>query len=133
MAAIAELPAPAAPVSFDPNRPDFSPYGLSCVWWKPSPMRRPDHHNEIELNLIVSGSVTYLIAGRKVRIEAGRLSSFWAAIPHQIVQWETRKPYYVATLPLAWFLGCGFPEHFAHPILAGQRADQLRASLQPAG
>ena len=29
-------------VSFDPNRPDFAPYGLTCVHWLPSPMLRPD-------------------------------------------------------------------------------------------
>jgi AraC-like DNA-binding protein len=119
MAAIAELPAPAAPVSFDPNRPDFSPYGLSCVWWKPSPMRRPDHHNEIELNLIVSGSVTYLIAGRKVRIEAGRLSSFWAAIPHQIIEFGSNTEYLVATIPFPWFLQYDLPEAFVRPLLTG--------------
>jgi len=83
-------------------------------------MPRPDRHNEIEMNFLPSGSLTYLLGGTRITVEAGRLTLFWAAIPHQIVQWETRKPYYVATLPLAWFLGCGFPEHFAHPILAGQ-------------
>ena len=40
-----------APLSFDPSRPDFAPYGLTCVHWRPSPMRRPDHHNEVELNI----------------------------------------------------------------------------------
>jgi len=69
-------------VQFDPNRPDFAPYGFTCVRWNPSPMRRPDHHNEIELNMLGSGWLTYLLGGRKVRIEAGHLSVFWAAIPH---------------------------------------------------
>jgi hypothetical protein len=54
-------------VQFDPNRPDFTPYGFTCVRWSPSPMRRPDHHNEIELNLLHAGWVTYLRGGRKVR------------------------------------------------------------------
>jgi len=83
-------------------------------------MPRPDRHNEVEVNFLPSGSLTYLLGGTRITVEAGRLTLFWAAIPHQIVEWETTKPYYVATLPLAWFLKCGFPEHFAQPILAGQ-------------
>ena len=55
-------------VSFDPNRPDFTPYGFTCVRWSPSPMRRPDHHNEIELNLLQSGWLIYLLGGRKEEI-----------------------------------------------------------------
>jgi AraC-like DNA-binding protein len=83
-------------------------------------MPRADRHNEVEMNYLSSGSLTYLLGGTRITVEAGRLTLFWAAIPHQILQWETTKPYYVTTLPLAWFLSCGFPEHFAHPILDGQ-------------
>jgi AraC-like DNA-binding protein len=107
-------------VNFDNLRSDFEPYGFTCVLWAPTMMPRPDRHNEIEINFLRSGTVTYLIGGRRVTVEARRLVLFWAALPHQILNWDTTKPYYVATLPLAWFLGCGFPEHFAHPILAGE-------------
>ena len=109
-----------APASFDPNRPDFAPYGLTCVHWRPSPMRRPDHHNEIELNFIESGSVTYLLGGRKVLVEAGRLSAFWAAIPHQIIDFGPRTAYYVATIPLPWFLQWRLSDHFAQGLMQGQ-------------
>src|SRR5256885_911232 len=61
-----------SPVSFDPNRPDFAPYGLTCVHWRPSPMRRPDHHNEVELNFLESGTVTYLLAAGKTVVDSGR-------------------------------------------------------------
>lgn len=106
-------------VSFDPNRPDFTPYGFTCVRWTPSPMKRPDHHNEIELNLLPSGWVTYLLGGRKVRVAAGQLSVFWAAIPHQIIEFGTDAPYYVATIPFAWFLQCKLPDNFVQPLLHG--------------
>lgn len=72
-------------VSFDPNRPDFTPYGFSCVRWTPSPMKRPDHHDEIEVNVLTEGWVSYLLGGQKVRIEGGQMGVFWAAIPHQIL------------------------------------------------
>ncbi len=107
-------------VTFDPNRPDFAPYGFSCVQWTPSPMRRPDHHNEIELNLLARGWVTYLLGGRKVRMEAGHLHVFWAAIPHQILEFGKDTRYFVVTIPLAWFLQCRLPERFVQPLLRGQ-------------
>lgn len=107
------------PNSFDPNRPDFAPYGLSCVRWLPSPMRRPDHHNEIELNFIESGSVTYLLGASKTRLEAGRLTAFWAAIPHQIIDFGRETAYYVATIPLPWFLQWQLPAQFSQALMQG--------------
>jgi AraC family transcriptional regulator, melibiose operon regulatory protein len=83
-------------------------------------MRRPDRHNEIELNLLESGSITYLSGGRKVKIDSHRLAVFWAAIPHQIIDIVGRHTYFVATLPLAWFLQCGFDDRLVQPILHGQ-------------
>ncbi|HUR57594.1 MAG TPA: helix-turn-helix domain-containing protein [Opitutaceae bacterium] len=107
-------------VSFDPNRPDFAPYGFTCVRWNPTPMRRPDRHNEVELNFLGSGWLTYLLGGRKVRIEANHLSAFWAAIPHQIIDFGTATEYFVATIPLPWFLQCRFPDNLVQPLLQGQ-------------
>jgi AraC-like DNA-binding protein len=107
-------------VSFDPNRPDFAPYGLTCVRWNPAPMRRPDHHNEVELNFLETGWVTYLLGGRKVRVDAGRLHAFWAAIPHQIIDYGDETEYFVATIPLPWFLQCRLPDNLVQPLMQGQ-------------
>lgn len=107
-------------VSFDPNRPDFAPYGLTCVRWDPSPMRRPDHHNEVELNFVEAGSVTYLLGGRKVRVDAGHLSVFWAAVPHQIISFARDTRYFVATVPFAWFLQFKLPDALLQPLLRGE-------------
>ena len=106
--------------SFDPKRPDFAPYGFTCVRWHPSRMPRPDRHNEIEINLLRSGSLTYLLGGRKVHIPARQLSVFWAAVPHQIIQFENTTEYFVATLPLAWFIQCRLPEKLVQPLLHGE-------------
>jgi AraC-like DNA-binding protein len=107
-------------VSFDSSRPNFAPYGLTCEVWTPVPMQRADRHNEIELNLLKSGELRYLLGGQEVTINAGQLAVFWAAIPHQII--GTKKPgdYFVATIPLAWFLQCRFPEPFTQAILHGR-------------
>jgi len=105
---------------FDPARPDFTPYGFTCVRWTPSPMRRPDHHNEIELNLLYSGWVTYFLGGEKVRFEVGKLGLFWAAIPHQIIDYAHDTKYFVATIPLSWFLHCELPERLTQPLMRGE-------------
>jgi AraC-like DNA-binding protein len=104
---------------FDDSRRDFEPYGFTCERWTPKRMRRPDRHNEIEINLLEAGSLTYVLGGRKVTVPAGRLAVFWAAIPHQIVESVGNTEYYVATIPLAWFLQCKFPEHVVQPVLHG--------------
>jgi AraC family transcriptional regulator, melibiose operon regulatory protein len=83
-------------------------------------MRRPDHHNEVELNFLQSGTVTYLLGGRKIVVESGRLSVFWAAIPHQIIDFGTETSYFVATIPLQWFLQWRLPDHLVQPLLQGR-------------
>lgn len=83
-------------------------------------MPRPDRHNEIEINLLTAGSLSYLFGGHRTTIEAGRLAVFWAAIPHQIVAFDGDEPYYVVTLPLSDFLRAGLPTHVVHRILRGE-------------
>ena len=107
-------------VSFDASRPNFAPYGLTCEVWTPVPMPRPDRHNEIELNLLKRGELHYLLGGQQVVIKAGQLAVFWAAMPHQIIRSRNQTEYFVATIPLAWFLQCQFPGPFARAILHGQ-------------
>ena len=93
-------------------------------------MPRPDRHNEVELNLLTGGALTYLLGGHCVRIEAGRLAVFWAAIPHQIVSSEGAASYYVVTLPLSEFLVAGLPLEFVNQVLRGVRV--LDAAADPA-
>jgi AraC family transcriptional regulator, melibiose operon regulatory protein len=105
---------------FDPTRPDFSPYGFSCVRWTPTAMPRFDRHNEIELNLLESGNLAYLMGGKRIIVPAGRLAVFWAGVPHQILAFEDLGEYFVLTIPLAWFLQWRLPDHFAQMILHGE-------------
>jgi AraC-like DNA-binding protein len=113
------------PPTFDPGRKDFSPYGFTCVRWTPTLMPRPDRHNEIELNLLGRGSLTYLLGGRTVCIPARRLAAFWAGIPHQIIRFEGKDRYYVMTVPLALFLQWRLPDALVQPVLHG------RAVMEP--
>ena len=84
------------------------------------PMQRPDHHNEIQLNILRRGRVTYLLGGRIVKVKRGHLTVFWAAIPHQIIDYQEDTEYFVATLPLAWFLQCRLPDAVVQPLMRGE-------------
>lgn len=108
--------------------PDFTTYGLSCVRWIPRPMQRPDHHNEIQLNLLVHGRVNYLLGDRILQVKTGRLTAFWAAIPHQIFEYEQATEYFVATLPLAWFLQCQLPDVLEQPLMRGEVVEESLAA-----
>lgn len=112
---------------FDHTRTHFSPYGFTCEAWKPALMQRPDRHNEIEINFLRAGSLTYLLGGQRIMLTAGRFAMFWAAIPHQIVAWEGCQPYFVVTLPLGWFLAAGLPKVFANAVLSGQFVSEGKA------
>ncbi len=105
---------------FDHSRPDFKPYGFTCELWKAAPMRRPDRHNEIELNFLKDGSLAYLLGGERITVAKGALGAFWAAIPHQIIDASGHPEYYVVTLPLAWFLQCRLPPNLVDRLLHGQ-------------
>jgi AraC-like DNA-binding protein len=107
-------------VKFETERPLFTTYGLSCVQWNPSPMQSPDHHNEIQLNILRRGRVTYMIGGLKIKVKPGHLTAFWAAMPHQIIDYDEDTEYFVATLPLAWFLQCQLPDVVVQPLMRGE-------------
>ncbi len=102
---------------FDNNRPKMASYGFSCETWVPRAMPRADQHDEIELNYLLDGAITYLLAGRHVRVPSRRLVAFWAVAPHQIVEFESDSPYYVLTIPFAWFLKWGLPNQFHMRII----------------
>lgn len=104
---------------FEESRGDLEPYGFTCEVWEPQPMPRADRHNEIELNLLDSGTLTYLLGGRRVTLRPRRVSAFWAATPHQILGSRDLTFYYVMTVPLAWVLGWGLPGPLVERLLGG--------------
>lgn len=107
-------------MTFDQSRKNFKPYGLTCELWTPSLMRKPDRHNEIEINFFSEGSVTYLFQDKKITVPAKRLTVFWGLIPHQIIQYEGNAPYYVCTIPFSQFLEWKLPAAFVDSILNGE-------------
>ena len=105
---------------FDESRDEFKPYGLTCELWTPHLMRRPDRHNEIELNFCSEGAITYLFGYNKVKVPAKRIAVFWGLIPHQIIHFESSAPYYVCTIPFAQFLEWKLPSYYVERLLQGE-------------
>ncbi|MBN3581017.1 helix-turn-helix domain-containing protein [Algoriphagus aestuarii] len=106
--------------TFDESRNEFKPYGLTCELWSPSIMRKPDRHNEIELNYFPEVGITYFFHGKKVTVPPKKLTVFWGLIPHQIIDFQNEKPYYVCTIPFSLFLEWKLPAHFVDRLLRGE-------------
>lgn len=105
---------------FDENRQDLTPYGLTCELWSPHLMKRPDRHNEIEINYLPEGSITYLIHDQKLKVKKGSMIMFWALFPHQIVEYSKPTPYYVITIPFSQLLNWNLPKQFLDMLFRGK-------------
>lgn len=106
--------------TFNHEREELTPYGLTCEVWEPNLMLKPDRHNEIELNYFPEGNITYLIHGNRITVPKQKLAIFWGLVPHQIVDFEDSKQYYVCTIPFAQFLSWELPQAFLDDIFNGK-------------
>ncbi len=106
--------------TFDESRGEFKPYGLTCELWSPSIMRKPDRHNEIEINYFPEVGITYLFQGSKVIVPPKKLTVFWGLIPHQIIDFKSNNPYYVCTVPFSVFLDWKLSAPFVDRLLKGE-------------
>jgi AraC family transcriptional regulator, melibiose operon regulatory protein len=98
---------------------DISAFGLANNWFPPALMPRPHRHNEVELNFIERGSMTYLFGGVRVRVNAGRVALFWATVPHQIIAAEEQPVLHWVTVPFVTFLQWQLPEVLTHQVICG--------------
>ena len=91
-------------------------------------MPRPDRHDEIEINFLDRGTMTYLFGGQRLTVEARRVTAFWAAVPHQIVGFDKLNFYYVVTVPFGWVLQWGLPEQMLTALTQGQLISDTRGA-----
>ena len=111
--------------SFDKFREEFKPYGLTCETWIPRVMPRYDRHNEIEINYLPQGNITYLRHSEKITIPNKRFTIFWGLIPHQIIHYENVEKYYVCTIPFAHFLSWKLPVQFVDSFYMNKQMNIL--------
>lgn len=101
------------------KRETFEPYGLFCKLYKAEVMPCFDRHNEIEINYVMEGSVTYFVQNRRIVVSSRRIVLFWGIFPHRVIEVEENSTYYVCTIPLALFLSWTLPESFVGRVLKG--------------
>ena len=99
---------------------DRSVFGFASGFREPEVMRKTHQHQELELNFLLRGSLTYLIAGEVVQLQAMRLAVFWAAAPHRTIAVEPRSRFYWFTVPIAWVLQWDLPAWFVRELLHGR-------------
>jgi AraC family transcriptional regulator, melibiose operon regulatory protein len=68
------------------------------------PMPGPHMHSQVELNFVLSGSMTYWFDGRMLTLSSGQLALFWGMIPHQVTQCEEGTTFVVLYVPMTVFL-----------------------------
>ncbi len=93
--------------------------GLQCWRGRPGSMPAAHIHTDIEWNLILEGSITYLLAGRLQTIPRGRLAVLWAGVPHRLVERAPQTKMAWLTLPLPWFLDWQLDKSFTRHLLRG--------------
>lgn len=76
-------------------------------------------HQEIEINYLPSGTMTYLIGGEWLTVPEKRLGIFWAAAPHQVVETQA-ETFFWFTVPVSWLLQWQLKGHFIESILQGR-------------
>lgn len=101
------------------SRDDLETFGLACVRQDAALMPRSHRHNEVELNFVATGTVTYRFAGAPTIVSAGRLALFWAALPHQLIEVEASTTMWWLTVPLARFLRWHLPDALTTRVLSG--------------
>lgn len=107
------------------------------------PVLRPHHHLELELNLVVAGEVTYVVAGKRYSFPQRSLLWFFPSQEHQLVDRSSDAAYYVAVFkPEMLKRACRGPiyaplrkkkpttQGVLHTELEPEAFDKLRAAMQ---
>jgi AraC-like DNA-binding protein len=94
--------------------------GLRAWTGQPHVMGDAHLHADVELNLVPAGRADYLLAGRPLRLDPGRLYAFWGAIPHQLTALAGVKRLCWVTVGLREMLAWRLPQAFTAALLAGE-------------
>ena len=92
-------------------------------------------HDDMEMNYLLTGKVTYLYRGGVFDLPARRLVAFWGATPHRIVQVADDAAIMVAQAPAAWVMDWDLPRPFVDGFLGGHivmEPDESRAAYDAA-
>lgn len=89
------------------------------------PMPSPHMHNQIELNFVLEGEMTYWFDGRMLSVGEGRLAVFWGMIPHQVTECEDPTRFVCLYVPMSVFLGLPTISRLRDAIFRGAMVEAL--------
>ncbi len=98
----------------------------------PKLQREFHRHNEIEFLFLESGGIDYLVGGKRLLLQPGKLAVFWGAIPHAPIGIKPETIANRLTIPLPWFLSWQLPPSFTQAFLTGEvvaEPDDRNASI----
>lgn len=84
------------------------------------PMQGPHMHSQVELNLLLQGSMDLWFDNQRFVVDAGELVLFWGMLPHQVTGCSDDAQFVVIHAPMALFLN--FPRSCAlrEALFAGE-------------
>ncbi|MBE7734546.1 helix-turn-helix domain-containing protein [Devosia faecipullorum] len=91
------------------------------------PMGGAHMHSQVELNLLLSGSMELWFDNERLVIEAGELILFWGMLPHQVTACSDDAQFVVIHAPMALFLNLSRSSALRAALFAGElvRANRL--------
>jgi AraC-like DNA-binding protein len=81
-------------------------------------MAAAHRHLDLEINYVLAGTMTYLVAGRIVTLPTRCLCLLWGGVPHQTVRGTVPAEVVWVTIPLTVVLRWGLPDRLLRPLLA---------------
>lgn len=84
----------------------------------PPSMPRSHRHDDLEINLVLSGRLEYLFGGAPMIVTSGQIALFWGATPHRLIDSDQRGDVCWVHIPLSLVLGWGLPDRAVGAILS---------------
>lgn len=84
------------------------------------PMKGAHMHSQVELNLLLSGSMELWFDNQRLVIEAGELILFWGMLPHQVTACSDDAQFVVIHAPMALFLNLSRSCALREALFAGE-------------
>lgn len=94
--------------------------GFTSVFEKSRPFTRLHRHNELELGVMLKGSLTAIFGRHMAKVVPNHLGVFWANQPHGPVKLGHETTGISLFIPFQWFLNWHLPDHFVNAILHGE-------------
>lgn len=91
------------------------------------PMLGPHMHSQVELNLLLQGSMELWFDNQRFTLGAGELVLFWGMLPHQVTACSDDAQFVVIHAPMALFLNLSRPCALREALFAGEliKADKI--------